>query len=85
MEVRRARFEPGLWPGPSVARAVRIAGSGRRRGTPKAMPKKPDMAGELVGVGRFELPASSSRTKRAAKLRHTPPARDLNRYRTRLG
>jgi hypothetical protein len=26
-----------------------------------------------VGVGRFELPASSSRTKRAAKLRHTPP------------
>ncbi len=26
----------------------------------------------LVGVGRFELPASSSRTKRAAKLRHTP-------------
>ena len=32
---------------------------------------------ELVGVGRFELPASSSRTKRAAKLRYTPPARDL--------
>jgi hypothetical protein len=30
---------------------------------------------ELVGVGRFELPASSSRTKRAAKLRHTPPVR----------
>ena len=28
-----------------------------------------------VGVGRFELPASSSRTKRAAKLRYTPPAR----------
>jgi hypothetical protein len=28
---------------------------------------------ELVGVGRFELPASSSRTKRAAKLRYTPP------------
>ena len=27
-----------------------------------------------VGVGRFELPASSSRTKRAAKLRHTPQA-----------
>ena len=25
-----------------------------------------------VGVGRFELPASSSRTKRAAKLRYTP-------------
>jgi ornithine cyclodeaminase/alanine dehydrogenase-like protein (mu-crystallin family) len=25
-------------------------------------------------VGRFELPASSSRTKRAAKLRHTPQA-----------
>ena len=35
------------------------------------------MASELVGVGRFELPASSSRTKRAAKLRYTPPARDL--------
>jgi hypothetical protein len=31
------------------------------------------MLSELVGVGRFELPASSSRTKRAAKLRHTPP------------
>jgi hypothetical protein len=31
------------------------------------------MTCELVGVGRFELPASSSRTKRAAKLRHTPP------------
>ena len=35
------------------------------------------MASELVGVGRFELPASSSRTKRAAKLRYTPPARNL--------
>src|ERR1700729_3901765 len=31
------------------------------------------MPSELVGVGRFELPASSSRTKRAAKLRYTPP------------
>jgi Phage integrase family len=30
-----------------------------------------------VGVGRFELPASSSRTKRAAKLRYTPPVRYL--------
>jgi hypothetical protein len=35
------------------------------------------MPSELVGVGRFELPASSSRTKRAAKLRYTPPARNL--------
>ncbi len=34
------------------------------------------MTSELVGVGRFELPASSSRTKRAAKLRHTPPVRN---------
>jgi hypothetical protein len=31
-----------------------------------------------VGVGRFELPASSSRTKRAAKLRYTPHARNLS-------
>jgi hypothetical protein len=29
-------------------------------------------AGELVGVAGFEPAASSSRTKRAAKLRHTP-------------
>ena len=36
------------------------------------------MPSELVGVGRFELPASSSRTKRAAKLRYTPHARDLS-------
>src|SRR3954453_18456267 len=30
-----------------------------------------------VGVGRFELPASPSRTKRAAKLRYTPARADL--------
>jgi hypothetical protein len=30
-------------------------------------------AHELVGVAGFEPAASSSRTKRAAKLRHTPP------------
>ncbi len=36
------------------------------------------MPSELVGVGRFELPASSSRTKRAAKLRYTPPVRNLS-------
>jgi hypothetical protein len=29
---------------------------------------------DLVGVAGFEPAASSSRTKRAAKLRHTPPA-----------
>jgi hypothetical protein len=28
---------------------------------------------DLVGVAGFEPAASSSRTKRAAKLRHTPP------------
>jgi hypothetical protein len=33
---------------------------------------------ELVGVAGFEPAASSSRTKRAAKLRHTPPARNLS-------
>jgi hypothetical protein len=32
------------------------------------------VAVELVGVAGFEPAASSSRTKRAAKLRHTPPA-----------
>jgi hypothetical protein len=31
----------------------------------------------LVGVAGFEPAASSSRTKRAAKLRYTPPARNL--------
>jgi hypothetical protein len=31
------------------------------------------VASELVGVAGFEPAASSSRTKRAAKLRHTPP------------
>jgi hypothetical protein len=33
----------------------------------------PQVASELVGVAGFEPAASSSRTKRAAKLRHTPP------------
>jgi hypothetical protein len=32
------------------------------------------MPSELVGVAGFEPAASSSRTKRAAKLRYTPPA-----------
>ena len=36
-----------------------------------------DIASELVGVAGFEPPASSSRTKRAAKLRYTPPVRNL--------
>ena len=35
------------------------------------------LSSELVGVAGFEPAASSSRTKRAAKLRYTPPARDL--------
>ena len=39
---------------------------------------------ELVGVAGFEPAASSSRTKRAAKLRYTPPAWNLHRYRARL-
>ena len=36
------------------------------------------MCSELVGVAGFEPAASSSRTKRAAKLRYTPPARNLS-------
>src|SRR5271166_6571974 len=36
------------------------------------------MSSELVGVAGFEPAASSSRTKRAAKLRYTPPARNLS-------
>jgi hypothetical protein len=32
-----------------------------------------DLANLLVGVAGFEPAASSSRTKRAAKLRYTPP------------
>ena len=39
--------------------------------------------GFVVGVAGFEPAASSSRTKRAAKLRYTPPARNL-RCRARL-
>src|SRR5271166_6562930 len=35
------------------------------------------MSSELVGVAGFEPAASSSRTKRAAKLRYTPPAWNL--------
>jgi hypothetical protein len=35
------------------------------------------MCSELVGVAGFEPAATSSRTKRAAKLRYTPPARIL--------
>jgi hypothetical protein len=41
---------------------------------------RPDMSqmlSELVGVAGFEPAASSSRTKRAAKLRYTPPVRNL--------
>ena len=36
------------------------------------------ISSELVGVAGFEPAASSSRTKRAAKLRYTPPARNLS-------
>ena len=36
------------------------------------------MPSELVGVAGFEPAASSSRTKRAAKLRYTPPVRNLS-------
>ena len=34
--------------------------------------KAPDLAIQSVGVAGFEPTASSSRTKRATKLRHTP-------------
>jgi hypothetical protein len=41
------------------------------------------MPSELVGVAGFEPAASSSRTKRAAKLRYTPPPTpNLNAART---
>jgi hypothetical protein len=36
-----------------------------------------DIAFYLVGVAGFEPATSSSRTKRAAKLRYTPPVRHL--------
>ena len=36
------------------------------------LPEVRSAGGSVVGLGRFELPASSSRTKRAAKLRHSP-------------
>jgi hypothetical protein len=38
----------------------------------KATRNYSQMASELVGVAGFEPAASSSRTKRAAKLRYTP-------------
>ena len=38
----------------------------------------------MVGVTGFEPAASSSRTKRATKLRHTPMANGLNKN-TRAG
>ena len=42
----------------------------RRR---NSIPGNPSLVeGSLVGVGRFELPASTSRTWRATKLRYTP-------------
>jgi hypothetical protein len=41
-------------------------------GHEKGHPHVVRMASELVGVAGFEPAASSSRTKRAAKLRHTP-------------
>jgi hypothetical protein len=37
--------------------------------------KTPDLAFQSVGVAGFEPTASSSRTKRATKLRHTPDGR----------
>jgi hypothetical protein len=43
--------------------------SGQQKGHLHGM----QMASELVGVTGFEPAASSSRTKRATKLRHTPP------------
>ena len=41
------------------------------------LPGSGKRASELVGVAGFEPAASSSRTKRAAKLRYTPPAWNL--------
>ena len=37
--------------------------------------RTPDQAFQRVGVAGFEPTASSSRTKRATKLRHTPDGR----------
>jgi hypothetical protein len=47
------------------------------RYSPRAVGRSdgPRMPSELVGVAGFEPAASSSRTKRAAKLRYTPPPR----------
>jgi hypothetical protein len=38
--------------------------------------REDQVSSELVGVAGFEPAASSSRTKRAAKLRYTPPAQN---------
>jgi hypothetical protein len=40
--------------------------------TPAPWLRAPDSGPDLVGVAGFEPTASSSRTKRATKLRHTP-------------
>jgi hypothetical protein len=46
-----------------------------QKGTPELSSEIPsDLLQLLVGVAGFEPAASSSRTKRAAKLRHTPPS-----------
>jgi hypothetical protein len=47
----------------------------------RPVPHQEKPAAELVGVAGFEPAASSSRTKRAAKLRYTPPTPHRNRCR----
>jgi hypothetical protein len=39
--------------------------------------RTPDLVFQSVGVAGFEPTASSSRTKRATKLRHTPDGRRI--------
>ena len=53
------------------SRCLLVGGPGPRK--PKTPPRRGlDQRSLLVGVAGFEPTASSSRTKRAAKLRHTP-------------
>src|SRR6516162_9338256 len=66
------------WTGSSPARRITVLSYSFSYSPPAESRSGGDqMPSELVGVAGFEPAASSSRTKRAAKLRYTPPARNL--------
>src|ERR1700691_1546116 len=65
-------------PGRARAHVFRAPAASMTHGTKKAGPLATGYRPVTwVGVAGFEPAASSSRTKRAAKLRYTPPVRNL--------